>query len=45
MYGKIDAILKTEDRPQGSQVQDAEVKDFNDFLLDAGMNEMTTVGG
>ncbi|KAG5596339.1 hypothetical protein H5410_037571 [Solanum commersonii] len=30
------AILKAEDRPQGSPMQDIKVKDFSDFLLDAG---------
>jgi len=39
------AILKAEDRPQVSPVQDIKVKDFCDFLLDAGMNELTIVDG
>ncbi|WMV38642.1 hypothetical protein MTR67_032027 [Solanum verrucosum] len=39
------AILTAEDRPQGSPVQDIKVKNFSDFLLDAGMNELTIVDG
>jgi len=36
--GNYNAILRANDRPQGSPVQDIEVKDFNEFILDAGMN-------
>ncbi|KAH0724791.1 hypothetical protein KY284_000656 [Solanum tuberosum] len=43
--GDYNAILRAEDRPQGSQVQDIEVKDFNEFLNDTGMHELKTVGG
>jgi len=43
--GDYNSILKAEDRPQGSPVEDIEVKNFNEFILDAGMNELTTVGG
>ncbi|KAG5632415.1 hypothetical protein H5410_004132 [Solanum commersonii] len=43
--GDYNAVLQAEDRPQGSQVQDIEVKDFNDFIIDTGMQEMKTVRG
>ncbi|KAH0664989.1 hypothetical protein KY285_026195 [Solanum tuberosum] len=43
--GDYNAILRAEDRPQGSQVQDIEVKDFNEFLSDTGMHELKIVGG
>ncbi|KAK4729404.1 hypothetical protein R3W88_022392 [Solanum pinnatisectum] len=42
--GDYNAILQAEDRPQGSPVQDMEVKDFNEFLINSGMHELKIVG-
>lgn len=42
--GDFNAVLAGEDRPQGSQVQEVEVKDFSDFMLDMGMTELKSVG-
>ncbi|XP_049394649.1 uncharacterized protein LOC125858928 [Solanum stenotomum] len=43
--GDYNAVLQAEDRPQGSQVQDIEVKDFNGFIIDTGIQQLKTVGG
>lgn len=43
--GDYNAILQNEDKPQGSQVQDMEVKDFNEFFRDTGMCELKTIWG
>ncbi|KAH0685681.1 hypothetical protein KY290_017199 [Solanum tuberosum] len=43
--GDYNAVLQAEDRPQGSHIQDIEVKDFNDFIIDTGMQQLKTVGG
>ncbi|XP_015166936.1 uncharacterized protein [Solanum tuberosum] len=42
--GDYNAVLQAEDRLQGTKVQDIEVKDFNDFIIDTGLQEMKTVG-
>lgn len=38
------AILTGDDRVQGSQVHEVEIRDFNEFLLDTGMDELKSTG-
>lgn len=42
--GDFNAILSGDDRKQGRPVQEVEIKDFNDFMMDAGMTEMKATG-
>ncbi|XP_019239440.1 PREDICTED: uncharacterized protein LOC109219434 [Nicotiana attenuata] len=38
------AILQSQDRRHGNEVQDIETRDFKEFLLDTGMHELQYVG-
>ncbi|KAF3637455.1 hypothetical protein FXO38_23697 [Capsicum annuum] len=40
--GDYNAILSSEDKIQGNPVQDLKYRDFNEFLVNAGMTEMRT---
>ncbi|XP_019254002.1 PREDICTED: uncharacterized protein LOC109232710 [Nicotiana attenuata] len=42
--GDYNAILRTQDRQHGTEVQDIETRDFKEFLLDTGMHELRYVG-
>ncbi|KAK4706561.1 hypothetical protein R3W88_033881 [Solanum pinnatisectum] len=40
----FNAVLTGEDRVHGNPVQEMEIKDFNDFMVNAGMTELKVVG-
>ncbi|KAK4733578.1 hypothetical protein R3W88_007839 [Solanum pinnatisectum] len=42
--GDFNAVLMGEDRVHGNPVQEMEIKDFNDFMVNAGMTELKVVG-
>lgn len=42
--GDYNAVLQAENRVKGSPVQDIEIKDFNEFMIDAKMHKLKTVG-
>ncbi|XP_070054082.1 uncharacterized protein [Nicotiana tomentosiformis] len=42
--GDFNAITFVEDKRSGNPVQEAEIRDFNNFLIDAGMTELRLVG-
>ncbi|XP_019267526.1 PREDICTED: uncharacterized protein LOC109244827 [Nicotiana attenuata] len=42
--GDFNAVLHVTDRQHGSEVQDMEVKDFKEYMMDTGMNELQSVG-
>ncbi|XP_060203011.1 uncharacterized protein LOC132631450 [Lycium barbarum] len=42
MMGDFNAVLTPDDRPIGSPIQDSETKDFREFMLDTGMNDIQT---
>ncbi|WMV38309.1 hypothetical protein MTR67_031694 [Solanum verrucosum] len=43
--GDYNAIFQADDRPQGSSIQDIEVRDFNECLIDIGIHDVKTTGG
>ncbi|XP_019233129.1 PREDICTED: uncharacterized protein LOC109213752 [Nicotiana attenuata] len=44
IMGDFNSILSIEDRVQGNPVQEVEVKDFKIFIIDAGLDEIRTMG-
>ncbi|KAG5567933.1 hypothetical protein H5410_065051 [Solanum commersonii] len=44
IMGDFNSILAPEDRPIGSQVQLAEIKDFKDCMINSNLSELHTVG-
>lgn len=42
--GDFNAILEVEDRVHGNVVQDHEIRDFREFIEDAGMTELQAIG-
>lgn len=42
--GDFNVVLSGDDRPQGRPIQEVEIRDFNYFMLDNGMNELKSVG-
>ncbi|XP_075074577.1 uncharacterized protein LOC142162154 [Nicotiana tabacum] len=44
VMGNFNAVLKLEDRKNGSQIQDGEVRDFENFLNSTSLAEMKYVG-
>ncbi|KAK4731528.1 hypothetical protein R3W88_024516 [Solanum pinnatisectum] len=44
VMGDFNSILHIEDRVVGSQVQEAELRDFKKYLLDSGLTKLKTVG-
>lgn len=41
--GDFNTVLAIEDRQGGAPVQEAEIRDFNEYLLDTGMTEIRSV--
>ncbi|XP_019267319.1 PREDICTED: uncharacterized protein LOC109244651 [Nicotiana attenuata] len=41
--GDFNAVLHVTDRQHGSEVQDMKVKDFKEYMMDTGMNELQSV--
>ncbi|XP_019256828.1 PREDICTED: uncharacterized protein LOC109235244 [Nicotiana attenuata] len=44
VMGDFNAVLHITDRQHGSEVQDMEMKDFKEYMMDTGMNELPSVG-
>lgn len=44
IIGNFNAVLNVEDRVHGTEVQDAETRDFRKFMVEAGMTELQTIG-
>lgn len=44
MMGEFNAILTREDRIYGNPVQEVEIREFNDFLIEAGMTDVKPGG-
>ncbi|XP_075086415.1 uncharacterized protein LOC142169104 [Nicotiana tabacum] len=44
IMGDFNTILTSEDRINGNHVQEIEIRDFKNFLIDAGLDELKTVG-
>lgn len=44
IMGDYNTIRGQEDRPVGKPVQEAEVRDLNDFMKQNGLTEMRTIG-
>ncbi|WMV54733.1 hypothetical protein MTR67_048118 [Solanum verrucosum] len=44
IMGDFNTILHIEDRSNGAPVKEAEIRDFNKFLVETGMMEMKAVG-
>lgn len=42
--GDYNAMLQVDDRINGADVQEQEIKDFKDFLIDTELTEIKTVG-
>ncbi|XP_015160426.1 uncharacterized protein [Solanum tuberosum] len=42
--GDFNAVLTGADRINGNPVQEMEIKDFNEFMIDAGMTELKAIG-
>nr|XP_016503466.1 PREDICTED: uncharacterized protein LOC107821553 [Nicotiana tabacum] len=42
--GDFNTILTSENRINGNPVQEIEIRDFKNFLMDAGLDELKTVG-
>lgn len=42
--GNFNAILSQEDREIGSQVQEHDIRDFQNFIVDYHISELTVVG-
>lgn len=42
--GAYNAILYADERVNGRSIQEAEVRDFSNFLSETGLTEMKTIG-